>query len=386
MSTPTGQIRLLLVEDVPQVAQYVRGLLSAQSQIKLLEVISDGRNVAQQVAELRPDVLMVDALLQGKVKGLNVAESVRKAGHPIPIVVLTVPQNPVSVDPVKGVDHVLRMPFSGYEMINLLQSATTAHRATGGAEGNSRTITVYAPKGGIGRTTIAFNLAVALNQVAGVKTALIDGSFQFADLRGLLKVPHEAPSVLDLPTDRIQESDLSDVMWRDPSGVDILLAPPRIEMAEMLTIRDLEKVLSIIRSIYPFVVVDTPAALTDIVLSLLDQSDAIMLVVTSESTAIYSTRAIRETFRAIGYSGSKIKYVLNRADATGGIDPEVLTAALGRAPDFKVTSDGRLVVESNNQGVPFVLANPAAPISQDITRIAAALAEIGAPVPAGARR
>jgi pilus assembly protein CpaE len=386
MSIPPGQIRLLLVEDVPQVAQYVRGLLNAQQQIKLLEVISDGRNVAQQVAELRPDVLMVDALLQGKVKGLQVTETVRRAGHPIPIVVLTVPQSPVAIDPTKGVDYVLRMPFSGYELINMLQSATTAHRAASAPEATSRTFAVYAPKGGIGRTTLSFNLAVALNQVSGLRTVLIDGSFQFADLRGLLKVPHEAPSILDLPTDRIQESDLSDVIWRDPSGIDLLLAPPRIEMAEMLTIRDLDKVLSMVRSMYPLVVIDTPAALTDIVLALLDQSETILQVVTFESTSIHSTRAIRETFRAIGYPASKIRYILNRADATGGIEPEALTSALGRAPDFTVTSDGRLVVESNNQGMPFVLANPAAPISQDLTRMAAALAEVGARVPAGARR
>ena len=79
---------------------------------------------------------------------------------------------------------------------------------------------------------------------------LIDGSLQFGDLRALLKVPIEAPSMLDLPTDRIQESDLADVLWRDPSGIDILLAPPRVEMAEMVTVRDLEKTLSLLRRVY----------------------------------------------------------------------------------------------------------------------------------------
>jgi hypothetical protein len=63
----------------------------------------------------------------------------------------------------------------------------------------------------------------------------IDGSLQYGDLRALLKVPSDVPSILDLPTDRVQESDLRDVMWRDPAGIDILLAPPRVEMAEMVT-------------------------------------------------------------------------------------------------------------------------------------------------------
>ena len=61
----SDQTRLLIVEDVPQVAQYIRGLLNAQDQVKLLDVVTDGRHVVDQVRELRPDVLMIDALLQG---------------------------------------------------------------------------------------------------------------------------------------------------------------------------------------------------------------------------------------------------------------------------------------------------------------------------------
>ena len=101
----------------------------------------------------------------------------------------------------------------------------------------------------MGTTTIALNLAVALGQ-AGRRTALIDGSLQFGDLRALLRVPMTAPSIVDLPTDRIAEGDLSDVLWRDPSGIDILLAPPRVETAEMVSVRDLDKILSLMRRVY----------------------------------------------------------------------------------------------------------------------------------------
>jgi pilus assembly protein CpaE len=380
-----NQIRLLLVEDVPQVAQYVRDLLSAQSQVRILDVLTDGRNVQEQVSQLRPDVLMIDALLQGKVRGLQVAEQVRRSGTPIPIVIVTVPQNPVQVDPGRGVDHILKMPFSGFELINLLQQAVAAYDSGDAAQAQSKVITVFASKGGVGRTTLAFNLAVALHR-AGNKTVLVDGSLQYADLRALLKVPMDAASILDLPTDRIAETDLSEVLWRDPSGIDILLAPPRPEMAEMVTPRDVDKILSLLRRVYSHIIVDTPSGLNDVLLGFLDQSDLILQVVNAEYPTLHNARATQDTFKAIGYPASKIHYLLNRADAGGGIDSSQLEQALGKPPAFAVTSDGRLVVESNNQGMPFVLADPSAAVSRDVDRIAAALAGAQETAGAGARR
>src|SRR5919198_381506 len=309
----TDQTRLLLVEDVPQVAQYIRGLLNSQSAIKLLDVISEGAKVPGQVQQLRPDVILVDALLQGRVKGLQLVEQLRNGKAGAPVIVLTVPQNPVSVDHEKGIYGVLAMPFSGYDLVTRINQVRSDYQSTS-ATGSSRVVSVFAPKGGVGKTTIAFNLACALGQQQH-KTVLIDGSLQFGDLRALLKVPADAPSVLDLPTDRIVESDLSDVLWRDPSGIDILLAPPRVEMAEMVTARDID----------------------------------------------------------------------NRSDWPAGINPDDLARALGRVPEHSIVSDGKLVVQSNNEGVPFVLANPGAPISQDVVRIASEVMAV-ARTPVGARR
>ncbi|MBA2718732.1 MAG: response regulator [Chloroflexi bacterium] len=367
----SDQTRLLLVEDVPQVAQYIRGLLNSQNSVKLLDTLSDGAKVLPQIQQLRPDVVLVDALLQGRVKGLALVEQIAAAGYGVPVIVLTVPQNPVEVDPAKGIHGVLAMPFSGYDLMNRIALVRKDY-AEMSTTGSSRIFSVFAPKGGVGKTTIAFNLAVALGQ-ADQRTVLIDGSLQFGDLRSLLKVPLDAPSILDLPTDRVAESDLQDVLWRDPSGIDILLAPPRVEMAEMVTARDIDKILSLLRRVYGAIVIDMSSALSDINLSFLDLSDTIVEIVTYDSTTIHNTIAVADAFRMIGYPASKVRYLINRADSPGGIAPGALEQALGRVPEHRVVSDGLLVVQSNNEGVPFVLANPSAPISVDIQRVAAEL-------------
>ena len=365
------QIRLLLVEDVPQVAQYVRGLLNAQSQVRLVDIVSDGTVVPQRISEHRPDVVVVDALLQGRLRGMQLVKQLHDAKTGVPVIVLTVPQNPVTIDPDKGIDEVLSMPFNGYDLITRIASVhKTASSAT--EKGPSRLVVVFAPKGGVGKSTIAFNLGVAASGL-GLRTALVDGSIQFGDLRGLLKAPRDAPSMLDLPTDRISETDLADVLWRGPADVDVLLAPPRIEMAEMVLIRDVEKTLSLMRRLYDLVIVDTGVGLDELTLALLDQADTILEIVTYDATTIRNTIAMAETFQKIGYPPSKVQYLVNRADAAAGIDPNDLRVALGREPEFKIRSEGQVVGPASNQGTPFVVSDPAAGVSRDVLEVAQAL-------------
>jgi len=365
------QIRLLVIEDVPQVAMHMRSLLQAQSQIKMLDVITSGEHALAAVSELRPDVLIVDALLQGRVSGMQVAEQVRRTEPTVSVIVLTVPQNPVTEDAAAGIDAVLKMPFSGFDLTTMVRKVHEQSNVAGGHNASTM-ISLFSPKGGVGRTTLAFNLAVVLG--ADHRVCLIDGSLQFSDLRGLLRAPASAPSIMNLPTDRIRDADLAEVLWKDPSGIDVLLAPPRIEMAEMVTVRDIEKALSIIRQVYEVIIVDTRASLSDDVLAFLDPSDLILEVLAYDSMAIRALAMADEAFAAIGYAPHKLETVLNRSDSTGGFSKADVEEALSRKIDHEVVSDGKLVIAANNEGVPFVLANPDAQVSQGVRAMAASIA------------
>jgi pilus assembly protein CpaE len=380
VSNAAGQIRLLLVEDVPEVAQYIRGLLNSQSQIRLLDVVTDGRRVPERVKELRPDVLVVDSLLQGKVRGLGVAATLRAGGQHIPTIVLAAPPWKVVADPLRGVDHVLAMPFTGFDMISLIKTLATQAQASD-VDHHSSVFSVFSPKGGVGKTTIAFNLAVAMAQGRSSGTVLVDGSLQFGDMRALLRIPIDAPSIVDLPADHITDSDLAEVVWHDPSGIDVLLAPPRVELHEMLTAREIDKIIHFLRRIYPVTVIDTPADTGEKTMAFLDGSDLILEVVTHDAMAIFSARAMADLFRALNVPPTKVRYLVNRADWTGGIAPADLATALGRQPEYLLPSGGSLVGESNNRGVPFIVTDPTASISQAIKKIAEGLL---APVTVGA--
>jgi pilus assembly protein CpaE len=360
------------VEDVAQVGQFVRGLLDAQSQIKLLDTISDGTLVVDQVRELHPDVIVVDALLRGKMDGLQVAEAIRLAGFEVPILCLTVPQKPVAVGEGMGLARVLSMPFSGYDFINMVKQLYEQHQQLA-PSAMSRIYAVFGAKGGVGTTTLAYNIGAAIASAGVQSVALVDGSVQFADVRALLRADEAVPSIVQLPTSKLLQADLAEVAWRDRSGMDVFFAPPRPEMAEMITAPDMAKLLGLMRRVYNVVIVDTATSLGDVNLALLDSADQILVVLAYEEATLRQSQQMIATFAKIGYPAEKLLYLLNRSDASGGLRPEAVDALLGLPADFAVVSDGPLVLAANNRGEPFVMTTPAAQISRDVAQVAAAL-------------
>ena len=195
------------------------------------------------------------------MNGLSVAQELRETGVDLPVIVLTVPQKPIKVGEGMGATAVLSMPFSGYDFMRLLQDLHAAHRAQA-PESLSRVYSFFGSKGGVGTTTMAYNVAAAI-AAQHFRVALIDGSLQFGDVRALLRLAEDVPSIVQLPTAHIQRADIEQVIYHDQSGVDVLLAPPRIEMAEMITPRDIERLVSLMRKIYNVVIIDTATNVDD---------------------------------------------------------------------------------------------------------------------------
>ena len=161
----------------------------------------------------------------------------------------------------------------------------------------------------------------------------------------------------------------------------VLPAPDRPEMAELMMDRDLTMVFDLLRRSYQAIVIDTPSSLGEATLAMLDAADVILQVVTPDPATIESARVASQTFSEIGYSPSKLRYLVNRLGTVGGLGPDRMARALGRDPDFAIRSDWQLVAGSNAEGVPFVLARPDAPASVDIRALAERMKAIGA-VPA----
>jgi pilus assembly protein CpaE len=361
--------RVLLVEDLPQVAQHLQQMISREKEAELVGVEKDGDAALVRVSTEKPDAVMIDALLQGKSDGFEIAKRVRAASPGTRVVMVTVPQRPIDPKPEQGVDAVFVLPGGANELATALAVGKRDVRLHG------RMIVCYSPKGGSGKTTIAVNLATVLRR-RGHSVALMDGVMQFGSLRHVLQVPPATRSIVDLPTGQGMRTSLSEVLWEGPSGVAVLLAPPRPEEAELMAAPDVATAMQLLAEDHDYVIVDAPSKLGDEALAVLDAADVILLVVTYMQASVANTRAAVDTFEALGYKGQKpILLVVNQADSAAGMSKGGIEHTLNLPVVAEIPTDAKLVQESLNKQQPFVLSSPNSAVSKAMDALANSLAQ-----------
>ena len=359
--------RVLLVEDLPQVAEHLKGLLGREEQIQVTGVQSTAEAAISQATTEKPDIVMVDALLQGKITGFDIAKRIRAGSPATRIVIVTVPKKPVTARPEEGIDAVFVLPGGAEEMVRVLGGGKDGGGLKFGATA------IYSPKGGTGKTLLTVNLATVLRR-QGSSVAVIDGVMQFGSVRHLLQVPPETKSIVDLPPAGAMKMAMPEVLWEGPAGVHYLFAPSKPEQAELVAATELSSAVTILSESHDHVIIDTPARLTDDTLGLLDAARAILLVLTYSGPAITTSRAAIEVFDELGYRKQKpILVAISMSDDTGGLSRGALEHALGLPVATEIPTDRKLVNESLSRQEPFVLAAPTAAISQAVGALAVAL-------------
>ncbi len=231
-------------------------------------------------------------------------------------------------------------------------------------------LVVFSPKGGVGRTTIASNLAVALQQ-AGRTVALMDGSLQFGDIPVALNI-HTRTNVTSLVrhVENLDPEMLMETLTPHSSGIRVLLGPSRLEEVGAIYPQAIGAVLSALRQQFDYVVVDTWPFLNDITLTILDMADQILLIVTPELPALREARLFLELIDELGYPASKLLLILNRATGAFGIGAADIEANIRHKIVVDIPSDGRLVTRTLNRGVPLVISDPHSQVARNIARLA----------------
>lgn len=233
---------------------------------------------------------------------------------------------------------------------------------SGAARHDGRVVTVFAAKGGVGKTTVSSNLAAELAS-DGSRVLLLDLDLAFGDVGIVLGLmPERSLSDVVAMAGHLDEQGLASVVTPHKSGLDALCAPSLPADADRFPSASITEVLRIAKRVYDYVVVDTPPAFTDHVLAAFDASDVSILLATLDIPAVKNLRLTLETLEMLGHASESWVVVLNRSDTKVGLTTEDVSNAL-RRPIAMQIPNSLAVSAAINRGVPIVLDDPKHPVS-----------------------
>ena len=371
--------KILVVDDDANVQRLLQYTLKQEGYDVV--VAGDGAEGFRLWGAEEPDLILLDVQLP-KLDGYQVAAKIRSeeggATH-VPIIMLTAEREvEQKVRGLRaGADDYLIKPFHPAELLARIKSllARFAPRETLLARPPmGRVLAFYGAKGGVGTTTISINAAIALHRELGRKVCLLDANLQFGDHRVFLDLGLDRKSIVDIVSAPTIDVDLvRQVMVKHDSGVDLLLAPPSPESADLVHADHLPIIIDHLRTLYDYILVDVDKRLDDVNLGVFEQADTVFVVMTADLSCLKNVRLILETMGHLGYPAGKVQLMLNRSNAFTGINVKNAEGALKRTIDHQVVNEYRGAISALNSGAPFMFTKADSPLGASLLQFARAV-------------
>jgi pilus assembly protein CpaE len=383
------KIRLLIVDDHAGTIDNIRKLLQFETDIVVVGSARSGEDALQQAIQEKPHVALMDINMPD-MDGITVTRKIKDEVRFTQIIILSVQSEPDYMRRAMqaGARDYLTKPPSSDELIMAIHSAGKVAleeevKATRiekpvvlpAPVARGKLLTVYSPKGGVGCTTLATNLAIGLN-TDETPTVLVDGNLQFGDVSVFLNLQVKN-SIVDLTsrTENLDEDIVEEVLIRHESGLRVLAAPPRPELADEVHVDEVKEVLNYLKRCYAYVVVDSSSTMDDITLAILDLSDVLLAVATTDIPSIKDSRLLFDLLSILEFPRENILFALNKTDRRTGITAEAVSENLKHPVIGEIPSDERVVANSVNRGIPLLLGDKSRPIVKDLLDLLAVVKE-----------
>jgi pilus assembly protein CpaE len=356
-----------IIDHDLDLTEELKGTLEAQG-YEVLTTITGQAGIA--MAELnRPSLILLDTDLPD-MDGYEVCRTLRGTPATAKSAILMYSARAEVADKVAGFkaganDYIVK-PAAPAELLARVKAALRSEERA-----LAYIVALWGSKGGVGTTTIASNLSVALRSRTGKRIILMDASVLGGTLEVLLNLPPRhtigdlLPRLHDLDTEL-----LGSVLADHSSGIKVLLSTPWNENGNTPQPTELERILAWLQPACDYIVLDTSPSLDESTLTVLGLADEVILVLTPEMTSLRNARVFLDMARTFGQEPQEVTLALNRYPMKGGINLNAIEAALRTKVDVQIPPDQALVTFSINRGIPLVISHPRSPVAKGFFRLA----------------
>ena len=369
----TPATRVLIADEVSRVVRVLEQLAEYAGEIEPCGLARTPKALVHEVRRSRPDVVLLNTSLGGGVDVGAVARDISSASPRSRLVLI---RGDSSLAKKEDLVAAIRRAHP--------RPTRRARADTGAAQPETQQgqiFLVFAGKGGVGKSVVSCNLAAALSRSTDARVAVMDLDLQFGDVAVMLGVENHTPTIESIANkgDKIRASDIEPVLAKGPSGIDVLVAPPSPELADLVSAGAVRAIVRELARTRDFVVVDAGTHIDERVLDVMEAADHIVIVSALTVTAVKDTKITLKILNSLGVDSGKIALVLNQTRARSPLPREDIEERLGRKALAHLPYEPRIVDDAIDQGSPFVVAEPKSDIARRLQELADELAgdEVG---------
>ena len=372
---------ILVVDDEPNALRLLTYALETAGYHVLRA--ETGQQALQEIGTSKPDLVILDVML-ADISGIEVCQRLRSEPQTVNLPVIMLSALAQVADKVRGLqagaDEYVTKPVDVDEIVARVAAILRRRASVVGqptvpeAPIKGEIVVVYGPKGGVGRTAIAANLAIALRKLTKKRVLLVDANMQFGDVGVILNLGSTRNILQLLPYgDELDSDVLNSVLAPHSSGIEVLPGSDGIQEYVSVKPADLQRTLSRLQGFFEYVIVDVWPALDECTRAVLGVADKIVLVIVGEMSSLRNARIFLDLARSLEYAPAGLFVTLNRDGAKGNIRVRDVEKVLGCKMAARIPSDAQLVSHSLNRGVPLFVSAPRSLVARSILRLAKAV-------------